>query len=98
MVVEVSPRPEKKPKIAVFSGTKFSTSTLLCDRILRTLEEKRWDNLPEYLCRWLEHQASFSELPQSNSVLIETFQEINLTIPASTDLLVEMLAKPLACY
>ena len=28
MVVEVSPRPEKKPKIAVFSGTKFSTSTL----------------------------------------------------------------------
>ena len=40
---------------------------------LRTLEEKRWDNLPEYLCRWLEHQASFSELPQSNSVLIETF-------------------------
>ena len=73
MVVEVSPRPEKKPKIAVFSGTKFSTSTLLCDRILRTLEEKRWDNLPEYLCRWLEHQASFSELPQSNSVLIETF-------------------------
>ena len=70
MVVEVSPRPEKKPKIAVFSGTKFSTSTLLCDRILRTLEEKRWDNLPEYLCRWLEHQASFSKLPQSNSVLI----------------------------
>merc|ERR1711991_349226 len=69
MVVEVSPRPEKKPNIAVFSGTKFSTSTLLCDRILRTLEEKRWDNLPEYLCRWLEHQASFSKLPQSNSVL-----------------------------
>ncbi len=73
MVVEVSPKPKKKPKIAVFSGTKFSTSTLLCDRILQTLEEKRWDNLPEYLCRWLEHQASFSKLPQSNSVLIETF-------------------------
>ena len=78
MIVEVSRNPGKKPKIAVFSGTKFSTSTLLCDRILKTLEEKRWENLPDYLCRWLKQQESYSKLPQSNSLLIETFPRNNL--------------------
>jgi len=76
--VEVSRKPGKKPKIAVFSGTKFATSTLLCDRILKTLEEKSWENLPDYLCRWLKQQASYSKLPQSNSLLIETFPRNNL--------------------
>ncbi|MAV71789.1 MAG: DNA ligase-associated DEXH box helicase [Marinovum sp.] len=78
MIVEVSRKPAKKPKIAVFSGTKFATSTLLCDRILKTLEEKSWENLPDYLCRWLKQQASYSKLPQSNSLLIETFPRNNL--------------------
>ena len=78
MIVEVSRNPGKKPKIAVFSGTKFATSTLLCDRILKTLEEKRWENLPDYLCRWLKQQESYSKLPQSNSLLIETFPRNNL--------------------
>ena len=78
MIVEVSRKPAKKPKIAVFSGTKFATSTLLCDRILKTLEEKSWENLPDYLCRWLKQQASHSKLPQSNSLLIETFPRNNL--------------------
>ena len=78
MIVEVSRKPGKKPKIAVFSGTKFATSTLLCDRILKTLEEKRWENLPDYLCRWLKQQESYSKLPQSNSLLIETFPRNNL--------------------
>ena len=78
MIVEVSRKPGKKPKIAVFSGTKFATSTLLCDRILKTLEEKSWENLPDYLCRWLKQQASYSKLPQSNSLLIETFPRNNL--------------------
>ena len=78
MIVEVSPKPEKRPKIAVFSGTKFATSTLLCDRILKTLEDKRWDNLPDYLCRWLEQQESYSKLPEPKSLLIETFPRNNL--------------------
>ena len=78
MIVEVSRKPGKKPKIAVFSGTKFATSTLLCDRILKTLEEKRWENLPNYLCRWLKQQETYSKLPQSNSLLIETFPRNNL--------------------
>jgi ATP-dependent Lhr-like helicase len=78
MIVEVSRKPGKKPKIAVFSGTKFATSTLLCDRILKTLEEKRWENLPDYLCRWLKQQETYSKLPQSNSLLIETFPRNNL--------------------
>ena len=78
MIVEVSPKPEKRPKIAVFSGTKFATSTLLCDRILKTLEDKRWENLPDYLRRWLELQESYSKLPETNSLLIETFPRNNL--------------------
>ena len=61
MIVEVSRKPAKKPKIAVFSGTKFATSTLLCDRILKTLEEKSWENLTYYLCRWLKQHASYSK-------------------------------------
>ena len=35
MVVEVTRRPEKPPKIATFMGTKFATSTQLSHRILR---------------------------------------------------------------
>ena len=38
LVVEVSKRANKEPKIAVFGGTKFATSTQLSERILHKFE------------------------------------------------------------
>ena len=39
MTVEVSRAPGRDPKVAVFNGTKFATSTLLTDRILRIFQQ-----------------------------------------------------------
>ena len=73
MTVEVSRRADKKPKIAVFSGTKFATSTKLCDRILRLLRQGDWSALPGHTGDWLDLQSRVSRLPERNRLLIETF-------------------------
>ena len=73
MTVEVSRRSDKQPKIATFTGTKFATSTLLCDRILKRFEKKDWQGLPSETIDWLELHDSVSTLPRPGSLLVETF-------------------------
>ncbi|SPH24621.1 ATP-dependent DNA helicase RecQ [Defluviimonas aquaemixtae] len=73
MVLEVSPAPGREPKIAVFSGTKFSTSTQLSERILRMLRQQSWPDLPAHTAEWLSLQREMSRLPAPDRLLTETF-------------------------
>ncbi|GAA6208133.1 ligase-associated DNA damage response DEXH box helicase [Cognatishimia sp. WU-CL00825] len=73
LTVEVSKTPGRKPKIAVFSGTKFATSTQLSNRILQLFQNKTWPGLPQHTVDWLELQRKTSQLPQPNRLLIESF-------------------------
>jgi ATP-dependent Lhr-like helicase len=73
MTVEVSRSSARKPKIAVFSGTKFATSTQLSHRILRMFEQRDWPQLPYHTAEWLALQREVSALPQDGRMLIESF-------------------------
>ncbi|SEO62057.1 ATP-dependent helicase Lhr and Lhr-like helicase [Salinihabitans flavidus] len=73
MVVEVSRTAAKKPKIAVFSGTKFATSTRLCARIMTLLQAGNWPALPAHTADWLHLQRSVSRLPAPGRLLLESF-------------------------
>ncbi|MGI3187013.1 ligase-associated DNA damage response DEXH box helicase [Nioella aestuarii] len=73
MVVEVSRDKGRKPKIAVFSGTKFATSTQLSDRILAMFRQDDWPNLPPHTAEWLTLQREVSKLPERDRLLVETF-------------------------
>ena len=73
MTVEVSKTPGRKPKFAVFSGTKFATSTQLSQRILRMFGQDSWPELPEHTATWLALQRKVSKLPQPGRLLIESF-------------------------
>ncbi|EBA18530.1 ATP-dependent helicase, DEAD/DEAH box family protein [Roseobacter sp. SK209-2-6] len=73
MTVEVSRNAGKRPKIAVFSGTKFATSTQLSSRILELFRQQDWNGLPAHTTDWLELQAQVSQLPRTGELLIESF-------------------------
>ena len=73
LVVEVSPSPQKRPKIATFMGTKFATSLQLSDRILARLESGDWSGLPAHIADWLDYQTRLSRLPQRDRLLVETY-------------------------
>ncbi|MCB4456319.1 ligase-associated DNA damage response DEXH box helicase [Leisingera sp. McT4-56] len=73
MTVEVTRNPGRKPKIAVFSGTKFATSTQLSTRILAMFKQDSWPALPGHTADWLELQRGVSELPRAGRLLIESF-------------------------
>ncbi|NVK16816.1 MAG: DNA ligase-associated DEXH box helicase, partial [Rhodobacteraceae bacterium] len=73
MTVEVSRNPGRKPKIAVFSGTKFATSTQLSARILKMFNQDSWPALPGHTADWLDLQRAVSELPRAGRLLIESF-------------------------
>ncbi|WP_170516908.1 ligase-associated DNA damage response DEXH box helicase [Ruegeria atlantica] len=73
MVVEVSRHADRKPKVAVFAGTKFATSTQLSDRILRMFAQPDWPQLPKHTADWLSLQRDMSRLPQRDRLLIESF-------------------------
>lgn len=73
MTVEVSKDSRKKPRVAVFGGTKFSTSTQLSHRILRLLQQPEWPDLPQHTVDWLTLQRQVSRLPEPGRLLIETF-------------------------
>ncbi|QQA41653.1 ligase-associated DNA damage response DEXH box helicase [Pelagovum pacificum] len=75
MTIEVSRRPDKKPKIATFMGTKFATSTQLSQRILRMFEQPSWPELPEHTAEWLALQRDVSKLPEADRILVETFPD-----------------------
>jgi ATP-dependent Lhr-like helicase len=73
MVVEVSRDPGRTPKIATYMGTKFATSTQLCDRILALLARPDWPDLPGPLRDWLHLQRRLSQMPARDRLLIESF-------------------------
>jgi len=73
MVVEVTRRPEKPPKIATFMGTKFATSTQLSHRILRMFGQEDWPELPDATRDWLHLQRDKSRLPETDRILVESF-------------------------
>lgn len=73
MTVEVTKQAGRKPKIAVFSGTKFATSTQLSHRIIRFLEAGDWSALPQHTADWIALQARISQLPRAGRLLVESF-------------------------
>jgi ATP-dependent Lhr-like helicase len=73
MTVEVSRTPGRDPKVAVFNGTKFATSTLLTQRILGIFGQDRWPDLPAHTASWLSLQREVSRLPDAESLLLESF-------------------------
>ena len=73
MTVEVSRDRGRQPKVAVFSGTKFATSTQLSQRILSLLNGGDWSALPTHTADWLRLQSDMSRLPKSGELLIESF-------------------------
>ncbi|MEX0316650.1 MAG: ligase-associated DNA damage response DEXH box helicase [Ruegeria sp.] len=73
MVVEVTRRADKKPKIATFMGTKFATSTQLSARILDMFAQEDWPQLPRHTADWLALQRDVSRLPERGRLLIESF-------------------------
>ena len=73
MTVEVSRHAGRDPKVAVFSGTKFATSTQLSEGILQLLQQPDWPDLPAHTVQWLTLQREISTLPQPGRLLIETF-------------------------
>ncbi|RMH44319.1 MAG: DNA ligase-associated DEXH box helicase, partial [Alphaproteobacteria bacterium] len=73
MVVEVSRRPDRAPKIAVYAGTKFATSTTLCARILDICQNPDTRDMPEATRAWLELQKRLSRLPAPDRLLVESF-------------------------
>ncbi len=73
MTVEVTKQPGRDPKVAVFSGSKFSTSTLLTNRILQICQQDTWPDLPAHTAQWLALQRAVSRLPDPHSLLLESF-------------------------
>ncbi|KFI30658.1 DNA ligase-associated DEXH box helicase [Haematobacter massiliensis] len=73
LTVEVSRSPAADPKIAVYDGTKFATSTLLTDRILDIFARPDWPGLPRHTADWLALQRDISRLPERDRLLIECF-------------------------
>ncbi|WP_422063400.1 ligase-associated DNA damage response DEXH box helicase [Shimia sp.] len=74
MTVQVSRNAARKPRVAVFSGTKFSTSTQLSQRTLSFLQSDTWPELPDHTANWLRLQRDMSRLPEPNRLLVETFE------------------------
>ncbi|MFP4328936.1 MAG: DNA ligase-associated DEXH box helicase, partial [Paracoccaceae bacterium] len=73
LTVEVSNSPRRTPRIAVFSGTKFATSTQLSARILRMFRQGDWPELPAHTAEWLALQRQVSRLPEPGRLLLESF-------------------------
>ena len=75
MTVQVSRAPGRAPKVAVFSGTKFATSTQLSHRILTLFQQPDWPDLPAHTAHWLQLQRDTSRLPEPDRLLLESFPQ-----------------------
>ncbi|MCP5036608.1 MAG: ligase-associated DNA damage response DEXH box helicase [Rhodobacteraceae bacterium] len=73
MVVQVSRDRGRRPKIAVFMGTKFSTSTQLSARILKLIHRDDLSALPSHTREWITLQNTVSRLPRTGRLLFESF-------------------------
>lgn len=75
MTIEVSPDPDREPRIATFKGMKLSTSTQLSHRVQAMIgDPARWDSLPRDTRAWLRRQTEISALPVPGRILCETFK------------------------
>ncbi len=73
LTVEVTRDPGRTPKLAVFDGTRFATSTRLSDRMLAILNGGDWSALPAATRDWLALQAEVSLMPRRDRLLVESF-------------------------
>ena len=74
MTVQVTRSAARKPRIAVFSGSKLSTSTVLSHRLIDIIQNpERWGGLPDHTRDWLAIQSEISQLPCRDRLLAETF-------------------------
>ncbi|NOX72975.1 MAG: ligase-associated DNA damage response DEXH box helicase [Alphaproteobacteria bacterium] len=73
LTVQVTHEARKKPRIAVFAGTKFATSTLLSQRVLKMLQAPDWPDLPAHTANWLRLQKQMSHMPGPDQLLVESF-------------------------
>ena len=73
MVVEVTRSAAQNPRVAVFNGTKFATSTQLSARVLAMFQQGDWPELPRHTAEWLHLQREVSHLPRADRLLVETF-------------------------
>jgi len=73
MHVEVSRDRGRKPKVAVFMGTKFSTSTQLSARVLDLIHRDDLSALPGHTQDWIRLQREVSQLPRAGRILVESF-------------------------
>jgi ATP-dependent Lhr-like helicase len=62
------------PKIPAYDGGKFPLSTFLAEGVRRLIADpQNWRALPGAVREWLELQEQYSELPQRDNLLVETF-------------------------
>ena len=73
LTVEVTRTPGATPRIAVFSGTKFATSTQLSQRVLQIFQASDWSGFPKHTADWLHLQRQISRLPGPGCLQVETF-------------------------
>ncbi len=73
LTVEVSRSPGREPRVAVYNGTKFATSTLLTQRIMGIFRQDSWPELPLHTAEWLALQREVSRLPEPDRLLVESF-------------------------
>ena len=62
------------PKVPTYQGGKFPISTHLAARVRHMLTTpESWDTLPRQVADWLRMQQAFSSLPDTKSLLVESF-------------------------
>lgn len=73
MHVDVTNDKGRKPKIAVFAGSKFATSTQLSARVLDLIHRRDLSALPAHTQDWITLQREVSHLPEAGRILVESF-------------------------
>lgn len=70
----VTPAFEKEPRIPSYGGQKFPMGPSLAVRVRAMVQDRdHWRVLPPDVQEWLELQAEQSQVPGSDSLLVETF-------------------------
>jgi ATP-dependent Lhr-like helicase len=65
---------DRDPKIPSWGGSKFPMSTSLADRVRAMIQDRdHWRVLPPDVQEWLELQEARSVIPDSGTLLVETF-------------------------
>ncbi len=65
---------DQDPKVPAYAGGKFPLSTYLADSVRAMIADPtKWGALPDQVSDWLRMQQQVSQLPSSDSLLIETF-------------------------